>query len=90
MKHLNILPEGYIYPKEQRAVRDLLRKRLFFVRQRTANILSFQSTITRNLGIKISANNIKKLHMDDAYKLFDSSNLVFMAQNNISAINTTA
>lgn len=24
---LGILPEGYIYPKEQRAVRDLLRKR---------------------------------------------------------------
>jgi len=29
MKHLNILPEGYIYPKEQRSVRDLLRRRLF-------------------------------------------------------------
>ena len=86
MKHLNILPEGYIYPKEQRAVRDLLRRRLFFVRKRTANILSLQSTITRNLGIKMSVNGIKKLKMDDAYKLFDSSNLVFMAQNNISAI----
>jgi transposase len=86
MKHLNILPEGYIYPKEQRAVRDLLRRRLFFVRQRTANILSLQSTITRNLGIKMSVNGIKKLKMDDVYKLFDSSNLVFMAQNNILTI----
>jgi len=36
MKHLDILPEGYIYPKEQRAVRDLLRRRLLFVRHRTA------------------------------------------------------
>jgi transposase len=86
MKHLNILPEGYIYPKEQRAVRDLLRRRMFFVRQRTANILSFQSTITRNLGIKMSVNNIRKLKMDDAHDLFDSSNLVLMAQNNISTI----
>jgi len=86
MKHLNILPEGYIYPKEQRPLRDLLRRRLLFVRHRTANILSLQSTITRNLGIKISANNIKKLNMDDANELFDSSNLVFMAQNNISTI----
>ncbi|RZB36620.1 MAG: hypothetical protein SRB2_01922 [Desulfobacteraceae bacterium Eth-SRB2] len=75
MKHLNILPEGYIYPKEQRAVRDLLRRRLFFVRQRTANILSLQSTITRNLGIKMTVNGIKKLKMDDACKLFDSSNV---------------
>jgi len=86
MKHLNILPEGYIYPKEQRAVRDLLRRRLFFVRHRTANILSLQSTVTRNLGIKISGNDIKKLQLDDASDLFDSSNLVFMAQNNISTI----
>ena len=86
MKHLNILPEGYIYPKEQRAVRDLLRRRLFFVKHRTSNILSLQSTITRNLGIKMSSNAIKKLDMDDARKLFDCSNLVFMAQNNISTI----
>jgi len=86
MKHLNILPEGYIYPKEQRAVRDLLRRRLFFVKHRTANILSLQSTITRNLGIKMSSNAIKKLDMDDACDLFDCSNLVFMAQNNISTI----
>jgi len=86
MKHLNILPEGYIYPKEQRAVRDLLRRRLFFVRHKTANILSLQSTITRNLGIKMSSNAIKKLDMDDARKLFDCSNLAFMAQNNISTI----
>ena len=86
MKHLNILPEGYIYPKEQRAVRDLLRRRLFFVRHRTANILSLQSTVTRNLGIKMSGNDIKKLKMGDANNLFSSSNLVFMAQNNISTI----
>jgi len=86
MKHLNILPEGYIYPKEQRAVRDLLRRRLFFVKHRTSNILSLQSTITRNLGIKMSSNEIKKLDMDDARNLFDCSNLVFMAQNNISTI----
>ena len=86
MKHLNILHECYIYPKEQRSVRYLLRRRLFFVRHRTANILSLQRTITRNLGIKISGNNIKKLNMDDANELFDSSNLVFMVQNNISAI----
>ena len=61
MKHLNILPEGYIYPKEQRAVRDLLRRRLFFVKHRTSNILSLQSTITRNLGIKMASDAIMLL-----------------------------
>ena len=86
MKHLNILPEGYIYPKGQRALRDLLRRRLFFVRQKTSNILSLQSTITRNLGTKMSSNAIKKLELEDACDLFDSANLVFMVQNNISTI----
>jgi transposase len=86
MKQLNILAQGYIYPKEQRAVRDLLRRRLFFVRQRTSNILSLQSMITRNLGIKMSSNQIKKLELADACNLFDSANLVLMAENNISTI----
>jgi len=31
-----LLPEGYIYPREQRAARDLARKRIQLVRCRTA------------------------------------------------------
>jgi len=38
MLALGILPEGYIYPKNERPVRDLLRKRGQLVRFRTANI----------------------------------------------------
>jgi transposase len=86
MFRLNILPEGYIYPKEQRSVRDLLRRRLLFVRHRTAHILSLQSMITRNLGFKMSNNEIKKLKETDAENLFDTPNLVFMARNSLSAI----
>jgi hypothetical protein len=41
---LGVLPEGYIDPKEERGVRDLLRKRGQLVHQRTANLLSIQST----------------------------------------------
>ena len=37
---LGVLPQGYIYPREQRPVRDLLRKRGQLVRQRTTNLLS--------------------------------------------------
>ena len=32
---LGILPEGYIYPPEQRSIRDLFRRRLLLVCQRT-------------------------------------------------------
>jgi len=86
IKRLNILPEGYIYPKEERPVRDLLRRRLMFVRHRTSHILSLQSSITRNLGYKMSSREIKKLERGDAGKLFDDPFLVLAASNNISAI----
>jgi transposase len=86
MERLKILPQGYIYPKEERPVRDLLRRRLLYVRHRTAHILSLQSMITRNLGYKMSNNEIKKLKEEDAVTLFDSPNLVAMAQNSISTI----
>ncbi len=83
---LDILAEGYIYPKQQRAVRDLLRRRLLFVRHRTAHILSLQSMISRNLGFKMSNNELKKLKPQDIEALFDCSNLVFMANNSLAAI----
>ncbi len=51
---LDILPTGYIYPKAQRHVRDVLRRRLLLVRQRTAQLLSLQSMITRNRGLNFS------------------------------------
>ena len=62
---LGLLREGHIYPKAQRGVRDLLRKRSQLVRQRTANLLSVQNLIARELGKQISANEIKKLVAND-------------------------
>jgi transposase len=63
---LGILPEGYIFPKELRALRDLLRKRQHFVRVRTALLLSLQNIITRNCGTKLSCNHLKALQEDRA------------------------
>ena len=83
---LNILPEGYIYPKEERATRDLLRRRLMFVRQRTAHILSLQSMIARNRGFTMSGNSIKQFRMEFVEQLFNSPHLVFTAKNNLKAI----
>jgi transposase len=90
MLRLNILPEGYIYPKEQRPVRDLLRRRLLFVKHRTAHILSLQSMVTRNVGSRMSCRAIKRLAESDADSLFDSANLVFAAKNNIAVISYLA
>jgi transposase len=87
MLRLGILPEGYIYPRKDRPIRDLLRRRLLFVKQRTSQILSLQSMATRNLGINISSNEIKKMKEASAQHLFDDPDLAFTAMNNISTIN---
>ena len=71
LSRLGILPEGHIYSKKERPVRDLLRRRLLLVRQRTAHILSFQNLIARERGEKISSNSIQKLHPPEVAKFFD-------------------
>lgn len=50
MLRLGILPEGYIYPKEDRPVRDLLRRRMLLVQTRTSIELSLRSLVTRHTG----------------------------------------
>jgi transposase len=64
MLRLNILPEGYIYPKEHRPLRDLLRKRGHLVRLRTSLIVSLQNILARNVGAKMNTNHIKALTKD--------------------------
>ena len=86
MLRLGILPEGYIYPKHQRPIRDLLRRRLMFVRQRTSQILSLQSMITRNRGLNFSGAQIKRFRDDFIDKLFSDRHLVFTAKKNITTI----
>lgn len=83
---LGILPMGYIYPKEERPVRDLLRKRLILVRQRTAHILSFKSMVTRNLGSQITANDVKKLTEKDVEEIFDDKHLILSGKVTIASM----
>src|SRR5437868_15162725 len=58
---LGVLPEGYIYPRTERAVRDLLRKRAHLVRQHTANVLSVQNIMVRNTGVRLSVKQLREL-----------------------------
>jgi transposase len=64
MRRLGILPGGYIYPKQDRPVRDLLRKRGHLVKIRTSLVTSVQMIISRNCGVKLSASDIKVLRED--------------------------
>jgi transposase len=63
MLRLGILPKGYIYPKEERPVRDLLRKRGHLVRLRTSLILSLQNIIVRSKSIQLNSNDIKNFRI---------------------------
>ena len=60
LMRLGILPTGYIYPKAQRAIRDLLRRRLSLVRYASAQLISVQSQIWRSSGIRINSATLRK------------------------------
>jgi transposase len=77
MLRLGILPTGYIYPREARPVRDLLRHRARLVRNRTARLLTFQNLVGRETGRQISGNELKRLRIGDfaAFGLSPETNL---------------
>ena len=64
MLRLGILPEGYIYPREERPIRDLLRKRMHLVRLRTSLIVSLQNILSRNNGSRLRTTDVKALCED--------------------------
>jgi transposase len=61
---LGILPTGYICPPAERAVRDLARRRIQLVRNRTTHILSVENQLTRQTGRHIRSNDVKRLDAD--------------------------
>ena len=80
MLRLGILPTGYIYPKEERPTRDLLRKRLHLVRHRTSHILSIKNILSRNLGIQMKSDDVKRLDEKQVKLLFPEEYL-FLSVN---------
>jgi transposase len=71
LQRLKILPTGYIYDAQLRPVRDLLRRRLKLVHQRTALMLSFKSLYTRTTGKEMPLGELKELTVKAAQELYD-------------------
>jgi len=82
---LNILPTGYIYPKDERAVRDLLRKRLQLVRHRVTHMLSAQNLIWRTTSINITTKPIKEADFS-ILNLVDNRNIKMAIKANLIMI----
>jgi len=80
LQRLNILPTGYIYDPQLRPVRDLLRRRMSLVRQRTALMVSFKSLYTRTTGQELSLGRLKGLTVQEAQGLYEHSANGLIAQ----------
>jgi len=86
MLRLGILPEGYIYPKEARAVRDLLRRRAQLVRQRTTNLLSMINQFARLTGCGVSVRRLKQLSEAQIDEWVSDPNVASALRANLAVI----
>jgi len=71
MQRLDILPTGYIYDAKLRPVRDLLRRRLSLVHQRSSLLVSFKSLYTRTTGAAMNLGKLKSMEPVQAAALYE-------------------
>lgn len=83
---LGLLPEGYIMPKDRRAMRDLARKRMQLVQQRSAQIITIESAMQRYTGARANSNTIKQLTEADLEQLNLSSTAILGLQTNLAVM----
>jgi transposase len=83
---LGVLPEGYIYPKAERAVRDVLRKRSHLVRQQTATGLSLQNIIVRNTSVRLSAKRMHALPLEEVERLLPEPDHVLAVTSSLAVL----
>jgi transposase len=88
MLRLGILEQGYIYPKAERAVRDLLRKRAQLVRIQTSQILSIENLLSRNTGTRLKSNRIKRLSAEELGELLEMPEQALAVQSNLAVLKT--
>ena len=85
---LGILPTGTILPPEDRATRDLARKRMQLVRSRTSHILAIENTLARERAVKITSNQIKRLTAVDVDQMGLSADVALAVQSNLAVVTT--
>ena len=76
---LGILPKGWICPRQDRALRDLLRRRMMFVNARTRLVLSLQSMVVRQTGRRLSLKSLEVLETEALARLLEHEALLAVA-----------
>lgn len=90
LQRLKILPKGHVYDPELRPVRDLLRRRMGLVHQRTALLLSFKGLYTRTTGQRLDLSDAKKMEPAEAVKLYTHPANQLIAQEQSKQIDSLA
>ena len=82
MLRLGLLPEGYIFPCELRATRDLARKRMQLVCCCTMQILSIENTLARETGGRMDKRQIKRMTTEGIEALGLKSDVTLAMESN--------
>jgi transposase len=85
---LGLLPTGTILPPEQRAVRDLARKRLQLVRSRTTHILAVENILARQQGHRLDSNSVKRLSAEMIDQMGLPEDVALALKTNVAVIAT--
>ncbi len=85
---LGILPTGYIYPVAERALRDLARRRLQLVRQRTMHVLAVENVQARETGARMTGDRVKRLSVQQVPALGLGEEATLGMQANVAVIGT--
>jgi len=86
LERLNILPTAHVYDRQLRPVRDLLRRRVGLVQQRTALVLSFRSLHARTKGQPLALADVKKMEPEQAPQLYEHPANQLIAQVQVEHI----
>jgi transposase len=81
-----ILRTGYIYPAAERAVRDLARRRMQLVRQRTMHVLAVENVQARQTGARMTGDRIKRLSVEGVKALGLPEDVALGIQANVAVI----
>ena len=85
---LGILREGYIYPREARAVRDLMRRRMQLVQTRSAQLTCMQTQFMRSTAQSPSSNALKRMLPEEVEVLLSEVNVASGVRANLAVVET--
>ena len=77
LMRLGLLPTAYIYPRAQRGLRDLLRRRMLLVQQSVRLLQSVQGYWARATGKRLSANAFRRLSRQQLADTFTDPDELF-------------